>query len=594
MTTPDEPVRNHAPYDKPVWGSDVMVDALRQLDLPYIALNPGSSFRGLHDSLVNYAGDEMQMIECPHEKIAVALAHGYAKASGKPMGVILHDLVGLLQGTMGVYYAYIDRAPVLILGGSGPADQSRRRPYIDWIHSANVQGQAVREFTKWDHEPRSIESVPDVLARAYRVATTGPQGPTYVALDAGLQEDKLEEPVSVDHVAALATAPSPVAPDPAALRALAQELVDARRPVMVLAYPGRDPQSFSTLVELAELVGIGAVDTHWRLNFPNKHPLCVSDTDVVDDADCVLFVDVKDMVKPTHRTDRLARRNVSRLRPDCRVLSLGFADMGISSWSEDYAQLIPAHHTVAADTAVALPLLLEECRRLIAGEGPERAAEREAWKAELTDLHDRTFTGWAEKAAEKAAETPIATAQLASAVWDVVKEHDWVLTAGTAAEWALRLWDFDAPYRHPGKQLGTATQIGISLGVALAHKGTGKLVVDLQPDGDLMFDVGALWVASRYQLPMLTVMFNNRAYYNDWEHQEKLAEQRGTPVERAHIGMAIATPEPDFATIAKGFGWWAEGPVTDPADVAEAVRRAAAHVLETGGPALVDVVCQFK
>ena len=218
---------NHAPYDKPVWGSDVMVDALRQLDLPYIALNPGSSFRGLHDSLVNYAGDEMQMIECPHEKIAVALAHGYAKASGKPMGVILHDLVGLLQGTMGVYYAYIDRAPVLILGGSGPADQSRRRPYIDWIHSANVQGQAVREFTKWDHEPRSIESVPDVLARAYRVATTGPQGPTYVALDAGLQEDQLEEPVSVDHVAALAAAPSPVAPDPAALRALAQELCDA-------------------------------------------------------------------------------------------------------------------------------------------------------------------------------------------------------------------------------------------------------------------------------------------------------------------------------------------------------------------------------
>jgi acetolactate synthase-1/2/3 large subunit len=585
---------NHAPYDKPVWGSDVMVDALRQLDLPYIALNPGSSFRGLHDSLVNYAGDEMQMIECPHEKIAVGLAHGYAKATGRPMGVILHDLVGLMQGTMGVYYAYIDRVPVLVLGGSGPADHSRRRPYIDWIHSANVQGQAVRDFTKWDHEPSSIDSVPGVLARAHRIATTGPCGPTYVALDAGLQEDLVEEPVPVDDVAALAAAPSPVAPDPTALRALAEELCSARRPVMVLGYPGRDPESFGTLVELAELVGIGAMDTHWRLNFPNRHPLAVSDTDVVDDADCVLFVDVKDMVKPTHRTDRLARRVVSRLDDDCRVLSLGFGDLGISSWSEDYAQVIPAHHSVVADTSVGLPLLLAECRRLVAGDDEARAAERTGWKQSLTELHERTFAAWAEHAADVAGETPVATAQLASAVWEVVKEHDWVLTAGTAAEWALRLWDFDVPHRHPGKQLGTATQIGISLGVALAHKGTGRLVVDIQPDGDLMFDVGALWVASRYQLPMLTVMFNNRAYYNDWEHQERLAEQRGTPVDRARIGMAIDEPEPDFATIARGFGWHAEGPITDPAQVVEAVRRAAAHVLETGGPALVDVVCQPK
>jgi acetolactate synthase-1/2/3 large subunit len=581
----------HAPYDKPTWGSDVMVDALRQLDLPYVALNPGSSFRGLHDSLVNYAGDEIQMIECPHEKIAVGVAHGYAKATGRPMAVILHDLVGLLQGTMGVYYAYIDRVPVLVLGGSGPADHTRRRPYIDWIHSANVQGQVVRDYTKWDHEPRSIESVPAILARAHRIATTGPCGPTYVALDAGMQEDPLIEPVAVDEVAALAAAPAPVAPDPTALRALAEELCAARRPMMVLGYAGRDPASFQHLVELAELVGIGAVDTYWRLNFPTRHPLAVSDP-VIDDADCVLFVDVKDMVKPTHRIDRLARRVESRLDPDCRVLSLGFGDIGISSWSEDYAQLIPAHHTIVADTVVALPLLLAECRLLLADEDAGRAAERAAWKADLADRHDRMHAEWDARAVEAATETPVATAQLAAAVWEVVREHDWVLTAGTASEWALRLWDFDAPYRHPGRQLGTATQIGISLGVALAHKGTGRLVVDLQPDGDLMFDVGALWVASRYQLPLLVVMFNNRAYYNDWEHQERLAEQRGTPIERARIGMAIDEPEPDFAAVAKGFGWYSEGPVTDPAAITEAVRRAAAHVMETGGPALVDVVCQ--
>ncbi|WP_279340110.1 thiamine pyrophosphate-binding protein [Sphaerisporangium perillae] len=571
-----------------------MVDVLRQLELPFIALNPGATFRGLHDSLVNYGGDDMPMIECPHEKIAVGLAHGYAKATGKPMAVILHDLVGLLQGTMGIYYAYIDRVPVMVFGGSGPAAHERRRPWFDWIHSANVQGEAVRNYTKWDHEPRSLISMPDIISRAHRIATAAPQGPVYIALDAGLQEDRVETPVPVHEVAARALAPAPMGPDPAELRRLAQILCAAERPVMVLGYPGRDHDSFGHLVTLAELVGIGAIDTRYRLNFPNRHPLAVTDTDAIEDSDCVLFVDVKDMAKATQSTDGAARQSVSRLRPDCRVLDLGFGDVGISSWSEDYSQLIPADCQVVADTSVALPLLIEECRRLLAEESPARAETRQAWRDDLRARHDALFTKWAERAHAKADEEPISTAKLAAAVWEVVQEHDWVLTAGSASEWAYRLWDFDLPHRHPGRQLGTATQIGISLGVALAHKGTGRLVVDIQPDGDLMYDVGALWVASRYELPMLVVMFNNRAYYNDWEHQETVAAQRGTPVDRAHIGMAIDEPAPDFAAIARGFGWYAAGPVVDPSQVVAEVRKAAEHVLGTGRPALVDVVCQYR
>ncbi|MDP9391311.1 MAG: thiamine pyrophosphate-binding protein [Actinomycetota bacterium] len=585
---------NMAPYDKPQWGSDVMVDVLRGLGLKHVALNPGSSFRGLHDSLVNYGGDEIQMIECPHEKIAVALAHGYAKATGEPMAVILHDLVGLLQGTMGVYYSYIDRTPVVVLGGSGPAEHDRRRPNIDWIHSANVQGEAVRAYTKWDHEPRSLPSVQTVLARAYRIAMEEPRGPVYVALDAGLQESPIEEPVDLTDLPRLAAVPSPLAPEPAALRELAQRLCAARRPVIVPAYAGRDPRSFFTLVELAELVGVGVVETHWRLNFPNRHPLNVTGSTALEDADCVLFVDVKDMGKASQKLESTTRTIQSRLRPGTTVLDLGFNDVGISSWSEDYAELLPTDLQVTADTAVALPLLLEECRRIVAADDPVRQQARERWKAELAVRHDEVWTGWRQKAAAKRDEVPVATSRLAADVWEVVKEHNWVLTAGTAAEWALRTWDFDQPHRHPGKQLGTATQIGISLGVALAHKGSGKLVVDLQPDGDLMFDAGALWVASRYELPLLCVMFNNRAYYNDWEHQERLARQRGTPVARAHIGMAIDTPAPDFAALAKSFGWRAEGPIEKPDDVQAAVRRAAEHVQGTGRPALVDVVCQPK
>jgi acetolactate synthase I/II/III large subunit len=585
---------NFAPYDKPQWGSDVMADVLRGLGMKYVALNPGSSFRGLHDSLVNYAGDDIQMIEVPHEKIAVALAHGYAKATGEPMAVILHDLVGLLQGTMGVYYSYIDRTPVLVLGGSGPADHDSRRPYIDWIHSANVQGEAVRAYTKWDHEPRSIASVQTVLARAYRIAMEEPRGPVYIALDAGLQEAPLDEPVDLSDLPRLAAVPSTLAPEPAALRQLAEKLCAAKQPVIVPSYAGRNPESFFTLVELAETVGIGVVETHWRLNFPNRHPLNVTGSTVLEDADCVLFVDVKDMGKPTQKLESTTRTIQSRLRPGATVLDIGFNDVGISSWSEDYAELLPTDLQVTADTAVALPLLLEECRRIVGEDDDARATERHAWRADLTRRHDDVWAGWRTKADAKRDEVPVATSRLASEVWAVVQEYDWVLTAGTAAEWALRTWDFDQPYRHPGRQLGTATQIGISLGVALAHKGSGKLVVDLQPDGDLMFDAGALWVASRYELPLLVVMFNNRAYYNDWEHQERLARQRGTPVARAHIGMAIDTPAPDFAALAKSFGWWAEGPIEDPDAVQDAVRRAAEYVQATGLPALVDVVCQPK
>jgi acetolactate synthase-1/2/3 large subunit len=585
---------NHAPYDEPVWGSDVMVDVLRGLGLRYVALNPGSSFRGLHDSLVNYGGDEIEMIEVPHEKIAVALAHGYAKACGEPMAVILHDLVGLLQGTMGVYYSYIDRTPVMVLGGSGPAEHDRRRPNIDWIHSANVQGEAVRAYTKWDHEPRSLPSVKTVLARAYRIAMEEPRGPVYVALDAGLQESPAQVQVPLDDLPRLAAVPSSIGPDPAALADLARRLCAAERPLVVAGYSGRNPQSFHDLVALADLLGCGVDDTHWRLNFPNRHPLAVSGARAVEDADCVLFLDVKDMGKSTQKLDSVTRSITSRLADGAVVLDLGFNDVGISSWSEDYAELLPTDLSVTADTAIALPLLLDLCRDLVAAESEERRAVREAWRAEMTRRHDETWAGWQATAAERADASPVSTARLAQEVWEVVKDDDWVLTAGTAAEWALRTWDFDVPHRHPGRQLGTATQIGISLGVALAHKGTGRMVVDLQPDGDLMFDAGALWVASRYELPLLVVMFNNRAYYNDWEHQERLAHQRGTPVERAHIGMAIDTPAPDFAALAKSFGWWAEGPIESPDDVGAAVARAAEHVRTTGLPALVDVVCQPK
>jgi benzoylformate decarboxylase/acetolactate synthase-1/2/3 large subunit len=532
---------------------------------------------------VNYGGNEPPIITCNHEKLAVGIAHGYAKASGRAMACILHDIVGLLQGTMGIYYAFIDRAPVVVFGGAGPMAYDRRRPNIDWIHTANVQGNVVRDYTKWDDQPASVASVPESIMRAYRIATSAPQGPVYVALDAGLQEDEVGD-IPVPAWERLKT-PARMGPDPAALRDLAARLVASERPLLVTGYAGRDPEAFDLLVQLAELLGAGVVDTGWRLNFPNRHPLNVTGSDAVEEADCVLFVDVKDMGKWTQKLDRTTRRIESQIPADATILDVGFNDVGIRAWSHDHAQLHETDLQVTADTSVALPLLLELCRE-------SNDNDRSAWRARVEELHDATWASWREQAQRDAGLSPVSTARLATEVWEVVKDHDWVLTAGTASEWAPRVWDFDLPYRHPGRSLGTATQIGISLGVALAHKGTGRLVVDLQPDGDLMFDLGALWIAAYHRIPLLAVMFNNRAYYNDWEHQERVARARGTDVGRAYIGMEIDKPAPDFAAVARALGWHGEGPVDDPDAVQAAVRRAAQIVAEEGRPALVDVVCQ--
>lgn len=573
------------------YGSDLMVDAMQAYGFRYVSLNPGSSYRGLHDSIVNYGGNSPEMIECPHEKVAVGVAHGYAKASGEPMAVILHNTVGLLQGTMGIYYAYIDRAPVVVFGGAGPMDLTRRRPNIDWIHTANVQGNAVRDYTKWDDQPYSIAAVPETVARGYRVAMSQPQGPVYIALDAAMQEDEIKEDIPLPNFDRLKV-PVSFGPDPEALQQLAEMLVAAERPIMITGYAGRDPNAFDQLVELAEILGVGVIDTNYRLNFPNRHPLNVTESDAMADADLVMFLDVKDMTKPTQTLDSVTRKTRSLIREDAKVVDIGFNDLNISAWSHDFARLHETDLQVTADTAVALPMLLELCRGMVKGEDSKRTEARELRKRQLGELHDSVWQGWRDQAAKNWDLSPVSTARLAGDVWEVIKDHDWVLTAGTASDWALRTWDFDRNYRHPGASLGTATQISISIGVALANKGKNRLVVDLQPDGDLMFDPGALWVCAYYKIPMLVVMFNNRAYNNDWDHQERMAQLRGTPMENAYIGMEIGNPAPDFANIARSFGWHGEGPIDDPNKVQDAVRRAADVVMSTGQPALVDVVCQ--
>jgi acetolactate synthase-1/2/3 large subunit len=574
------------------WASDVIVDLLHAYDLPHAALNPGASYRGLHDSIVNYGQDRPTMMLCQHEETAVQVAHGYAKATGKPMVAILHNLVGLLHANMAVYYAYIDRAPIFIMGATGPMDETKRRPRIDWIHTAQSQGEAVRQYTKWDYQPHTIDGVPDAFARAYGVMMTQPQGPVYTVYDAWLQEQKLDHEVKLPPPDAVKV-PSRLGPDPAALAKAADMIAAAERPVIITEYTGRDHEAFHTLVELAETGGIPVYDINARLSFPSRHPLNASlSKDHFRDADLVVCLDARDWEKPTTELVSTTRELTSVVPANAKWIEIGFGDLELSSWALDYQRMNHADLRVMADTTLAIPMLTELLKGHLARE-PKLRAKVKARTARVAAQTKARRDKWAAEARQDWDASPITLPRLASEVWNAIKGEDWVLTAGTLEEWTRKLWDFDRPYRHPGRSLGTATQLGISLGVALAHRDEKRLVVDMQPDGDLMFDAGALWVAAKHRIPMLIVMYNNRAYYNDWEHQIRMAKLRGTPVNRAHIGMDMTDPDPDFGKMAQSMGWYGEGPIDDPKKVAAALKRAIAKV-KSGQPALLDTITQKR
>jgi acetolactate synthase I/II/III large subunit len=570
------------------FGSDLVVDLIKRYDIPYISLNPGSSYRGLHDSLVNYGNNEPPMILCQHEEIAVFIAHGYAKATGKPMVAIVHDTVGMLHCAMAVYYAYLDRAPVLLLGATGPMDINRRRPHIDWIHTTVLQSQPLRDYLKWDRQPYTPQEVADSFARGYRVAMQEPQGPVYLVYDVSFQEDPLTTEVKMPDPERVTTG-TKMHPDPKALDQLADMLAHAQRPVIMAGYAGRNPSVFHDLVRLAEATGTPVLDLNNRLNFPTNHPLNISEFQkpFLEEADLVVAIDCKDLYGPLTSLDRLTRTTKFITPANCKLVEIGFRDVNISKWSDEYQQLVEVDLQIIADSSVTIPLLTNA----VAGKvNREHAAAR---AEQIGKLHREHRGRWREEARENWDASPMTTGRLATEIWEAIRGEDWVLTANTLEEWSLKLWDFDQPYRHPGKSLGTSTQIGISLGVALAHKGTGRLVVDIQPDGDLMFDAGALWIAANQGIPMLVVMYNNRAYYNDWEHQISLAHHRGTSVERARIGQAIDEPAPNFAGLATSMGWYAEGPFEHGGEVGPALKRAIEQV-KAGRPALVDTVTQFR
>ena len=542
--------------------------------LPYITLNPGASFRGLHDSLVNYLGNrEPQMLLCLHEEHAVAIAHGYAKVTGRAMAVAVHSNVGLFHATMAIFNAWCDRMPVLILGATGPVDAAKRRPWIDWIHTARDQGAIVRPYVKWDDQPASPEAAREALLRAAWHAEAAPQGPVYVNLDAEMQEAPLTAPLP-----ALATArytPSTrIAPAQDSVRSAADLLRAAKRPLLLIGRVSRDPQAWAARVALAEALGARvATDLKTGAAFPTEHPLHFAPpglllqpvvAEAIATADVILSLDWIDLGGTL--------KTACKGEPAAKVIQVSLDQTVHGGWSMDYQGLPPVDCFIAAEPDAAVLALLSALKQ---------SGTRKSYATQTNSF-----------AAAAQAEGKIGTDDLAVALRHALGDRR-VSLAHLPLSWNGASWPFRGPLDFLGSDGGGGIGggPGIAVGAALALKDSNIMTVAICGDGDFLMGATSLWTAVHYRVPLLLVVANNRSFYNDEVHQERVARMRGRPVENKWIGQRMSDPDIDLAALARAQGASGWGPIENPHDLVPTFNAAIAAVA-AGGVAVVDVRIQ--
>ena len=558
------------------FGSDVVADALRAVGTPYIALNPGASYRGFHDSLVNYLGNERpQILLCLHEESAVAIAHGYAKVTGRAMAAAVHSNVGLMHATMAIFNAWCDRIPVLIIGATGPVDSVKRRPWIDWIHTARDQGALVRDYTKWDDQPASPLAAREAVLRASWIANTAPKGPVYVNLDAEMQEAKLAEPIAPIETARFVPEVATAAPADLVEQAAAA-LKAARHPLILAGRVGRSIDAWRQRIVLAERLGaLVMTDLKVGAAFPTDHPLHVSAqglivssaqwTDTIRKADVILsldWVDLDGTLKAAHGADA----------PAAKVIQASLDYRIHKGWSMDYLGLPAVDLFLSADPDAVVSALVKAL-------GPQSAS------AGIPAVQTR-----GPAAAADIPDGPIRFHDLARALKRAVGERPTTLTR-LPLTWDVTIW----PFRHPLDYLGfnggggLAAGPGIAVGAALALKDSGRLTLAICGDGDFLMGVTALWTAVRYRLPMLIVIYNNRSYFDDEMHQDRVARARARPPENRWIGQQITDPDIDLAAMSRAQGARAFGPVASGGELAAVLDQALAAV-DAGEVVVVEVL----
>jgi thiamine pyrophosphate-dependent acetolactate synthase large subunit-like protein len=579
--------------DRP--GGDFMVDVLKSLNFDYVASNPGSSFRGIHESIINYGGNSKpEFITCCHEESSVAMAHAYYKVEGKPMAVLCHGTVGLQHAAMAIYNAYCDRVPVYILAGNS-LDATMRRPGVEWAHSVQDAASMVRDFIKWDDTPASLPHFAESAVRAYKIAMTPPMSPVVVVIDGELQEDPIAPEISGRLRVPKLTTATPPQGDSGAVAEAARLLVNAQNPVIVADRLARTPAGMTRLIELAEALQAPVIDQGGRLNFPSMHPLNQSGSSgpLIAGADVILGLELTDFWGTVSAfRDSLHRSSRSRIRPGTRLISITATDLFSKSNFQDFQRYPEVDVAMAADAEATLPALTEAVKRLVTDDRRRAFQER---RTRLEQAHAREREGSKADATVAWDATPISTARMAAEIWAQIRNDDWSLVAesGNASGWSTRLWNFDKHYRHIGDSGGAGVGYGApaAVGGALANKKYGRLSINIQGDGDMLYAPGVLWTAAHHRIPLLTVMHNNRGYHQEVMHIQRMANRHQRGITKWNIGTTIENPNVDFAKIAQGMGVYAEGPITNPRDLGPALQRALA-VVRKGEPALVDVVTQ--
>ena len=578
-------------------GADFMLDVMRGLGIEHAAAFVGSSFRGLHESIINYGmltDPELDFLSCMHEEVSVAMCHGYAKIEGKPMAAMMHDTVGLQHGSMAIYNAYADRVPIFLITPSAP-DLRTRKTMVQFVHSVQDGAAIVRDFVKWDDRPGSLQHWAESATRAWKYAMTPPYGPVLLVTSTDLQENPIDEeprPV-IPH-------PPKIAPPQAedgALREAAKMLVKAEAPVLVCDRLARTPAGMQSLVELAELLQAPVVDASGRMNFPWRHPLNQTSRSraVVGQADLILGMEMTDFWATTHsfvpHTETSTQRSI---KPGAKSVSLTAVDLNFHSNYQDFERYPDVDLALEGDAEASLPSLIAACRTLI---DKTRRSNFDLRGKKFGDAHQSALTDQRALAAEGWDSQPITTARLVMELYNIIKDEDWTLASGSLFQnaWPQKLWHADKHHRY----IGDAGAYGIgyaapaTLGAALANRKHGRLTVSIQGDGDMMCCPSALWTAAHEKIPILYIMHNNRAWHQEIMLLQQMANRMQRGIDRTHIGTTIADPFIDFSKMAQSMGVYGQGPITDPKDLGAAIKRAV-DVVKRGEPALIDVVCQGR
>ena len=563
------------------WGSDAIAEMLRRLDLEFVALNPGSSYRGLHDSIVNYLGNERpKILLCNHEEHAVAIAHGYAMVTGKPMAAMVHSNVGLMHASMAVFNAWCSRVPVIIIGAVGPVDAARRRPWIDWIHTAKDIGALVRNYTKWDDQPASVPAAFESLLRASQLACSPPCGPVYICLDVAIQEAKLEGPLPIPDVSRFKPPSAQEAPQEDLKRA-AEMLCNAKRPLILAGRVSRGQADWDLRVRLAETLGAKVLtDIKVGAAFPTNHPLhgaapgfflSEEAMALMRDADAVLSLDWIDLAGAFKQT--WGKGNVS-----AKVIHCSVDYHCHNGWSMDHQGLPPVDLPIAAEPDVVVPHLLAMIKEL---RGTSTPSKQSGWGP------SRLKRG---VPVQRKVSGEISIGHIAQCLYKASGDRKISLTR-LPLGWPGGARDFQGPLDYLGFDGGggIGSGPGMSIGAALALRGSGRIPVAILGDGDYLMGVNALWTAARYRIPLLIIIANNRSYFNDEVHQGRVAKERGRPEDNKWIGQRIDDPPVDLAGLARAQGLGGEGPIKKSKDLTDALVRGIAMV-EEGQGYVVDVL----